>query len=89
MSKQTECKHERFRCEASIARMSSVEGGPITGFGADVRVTCSDCDLPFRWMGLPAGMSFVRPMVSVDGLELRAPLEPAYVMGMPVKAGTA
>ena len=71
------CQHEKFRCNANIGRLSKEEGGPITGYTADITVTCAQCDKPFRFVGLPAGSHPSEPRVSVDGIELRAPLEPA------------
>jgi hypothetical protein len=48
---------------------------------ADVTVSCAPpphgCGEPFRFTGLPAGMSFSHPMVSPNETELRAPIRPA------------
>lgn|GEM_PF-2088059 len=72
-----DCAHLRFECRADIGRLSDEDGGPITGYTANIQVKCADCGLAFRFIGLPAGNHFCEPRVSVDGLELRAPLEPA------------
>lgn len=71
------CTHEHFEAVVAVNRLSSVEGGPIDAYSADIRVRCGDCEEPFRWIGVPAGLSPARPMVSVDETELRAPLRPA------------
>lgn len=71
------CLHEHFAVNARIGRLSQVEGGPINGYVADVQVKCAQCGLPFRFIGLAAGNHFAEPRVSLDGLELRAPIEPA------------
>lgn len=71
------CPHENFGAVVEVNRLCSVEGGPIDAYSADIRVRCADCDEPFRWIGVPAGLSPARPMVSVDETELRAPLRPA------------
>lgn len=71
------CAHESFHCQANVTRLSSVEDGPITGYTVGIEITCTECGIPFRFIGLPAGNSFQQPMVSIDGTELRAPLEPA------------
>ena len=73
----TACEHMNFKCNASIGRLTKTEGGPVTGYCADIRVTCADCGLPFRFIGLAAGNHFAEPRVSIDGTELRAPIEPA------------
>jgi hypothetical protein len=74
---QSTCKHENFQCEARIGRLSHEEGGPITGYTAEIRVKCTECGLPFRFIGLAAGSHYASPTVSIDGEELHAPIEPA------------
>tara|TARA_R110002074_G_scaffold280676_1_gene452046 strand:- start:689 stop:967 length:279 start_codon:yes stop_codon:yes gene_type:complete len=71
------CPHLNFICHADILRLSHDEGGPITGYKANIQIKCHDCGLPFRFIGLAAGAHFAEPRVSIDGLELHAPLEPA------------
>jgi hypothetical protein len=71
------CEHMSFEADVRVGRLSEIEGGPITGYQANVRVHCTECGLKFRFVGLPAGSHFAEPRVSVDGLELRAPIEPA------------
>ena len=73
----TDCKHEAFSCYTSVGRLSKEDGGPITGYTADIKILCAECNLPFRFIGLPAGNHFSEPRVSIDGQELRAPIEPA------------
>lgn len=69
------CKHEQFGCECKIQRMED-RAGSVGEFILEVTAKCVQCDEPFRMLGLPAGLSFTRPMVSIDGLELRIPIEP-------------
>lgn len=77
MSAPDACPHEEFQALVEVARLTKVEGGPVTGFSADVRVFCADCSEPFVWVGVPFGLSPRAPAVSLDGRELRAPLRPA------------
>jgi hypothetical protein len=66
-----DCPHESFQARVNVNRFED------TGrFMAEITVNCTICGEPFRFLGVPAGMSFERPMVSIDGLELRAPIEP-------------
>lgn len=65
------CAHEDFRAEVDVHRMEDTGA-----FMADVRIRCAQCDLPFRFVGLRAGVDFERPMVSIDETELHAPIEP-------------
>lgn len=60
-----------------VNRLTTTEGGPVTGYRADIRVQCAHCGEPFRWMGVPAGLLSGRPSCSVDESELRAPIRPA------------
>ncbi|MGH9095585.1 MAG: hypothetical protein ACRDXE_10530 [Acidimicrobiales bacterium] len=90
------CPHENFQALVEVARITKEEGGPVTGYNAEIRVHCADCDEPFRWIGVQAGMKADRPMCSVDERELRAPIRPAsadpdFGLGIPgfaVRLGT-
>lgn len=86
------CAHEQFMTKARIGRLSDVEGGPITGYTAEIHIECSECGLQFRFIGKKFGSSPFEPMLSADGLELRAPIEPAHtteICGQPLVAGRA
>lgn len=71
------CEHFNFESHARIGRLTDDEGGPVTGYSADIRIKCSDCGHPFTWVGVPFGYSPAQPMVSVDGQQLRAPITPS------------
>ena len=71
------CEHMNFKASVNVGRLSHDDGGPVTGYTADVRVNCAKCGMAFRFIGLPAGNHFAEPRVSMDGTELRAPIEPA------------
>jgi hypothetical protein len=68
------CTHPDFEAHISVNRFE--DSGR---FNVEVRVLCRACREPFRFLGLDAGLSWEQPRVSVDGLELRAPLEPQGV----------
>lgn len=70
------CEHENFVCHADIARLSQVEGGPITHYCVDVTIKCTECGERFEFVGVPMGLSFYHPTVNLDRTELRAPLMP-------------
>lgn len=70
------CDHETFESAVEVTRLTAVEGGPVTGFSAAVRVRCTGCGEPFMWVGVPVGASPRQPMSSRDGREMRAPLRP-------------
>lgn len=73
------CPHLKFEASVAVNRIGEAEtaDGLPRAYVADITVRCADCDEPFRWVGVPAGLSFAHPMVSVDEAELRAPLRPA------------
>jgi hypothetical protein len=66
-----DCVHDNFHADVRVARIEDVGK-----FVAEIRVTCVTCGEPFRFVGVPAGLSYAQPMVSIDGLELNAPIEP-------------
>jgi hypothetical protein len=74
------CRHENFAADVAVNRIGEDDPGNTTGlpnhYSADIRVRCADCGEPFRWIGVPAGLSPAEPRSSADETELRAPLCP-------------
>lgn len=83
------CPHENFGVSVEVHRIVQSDDDPtVVAYGAEIRVRCDDCQEPFRWTGLQAGLRRDRPTVSPDETELRAPLRPAsadpdFGMGLP------
>lgn len=73
---QMACEHPEFAASVAVSRLIDVEGGPVTGYSADVCVKCAQCGLVFSFVGVPRGFARSHPTVSVDATELRAPLVP-------------
>lgn len=72
------CEHLEFEACVDVNRLSREEGGPITGYNAEIQIRCRECKTPFSFKGVPAGSSYSHPTVSaVYGEELRTPIEPA------------
>lgn len=69
--KQSACKHEKFCSSVTVNRLED-----IGRFSADVRITCDDCGIPFRFIGLPAGFDLNSAAVSVDATEVRLAIAP-------------
>ncbi len=67
----SECEHKEFEARVEVNRLEDVKQ-----FAADVHIQCRDCGMPFRFLGLPAGLRPERPAVSVDGTEARLPIAP-------------
>ncbi len=70
------CGHETFESAVKVNRLTNAEGGPVTGFAADVSIRCSQCGQDFFFVGLPMGCTPDHPTVSADGKELRVPISP-------------
>jgi hypothetical protein len=71
------CQHEDFQAHVNVGRITDA-GQPLR-FVADVTISCVQCREPFRFLGVESGMHFEKPTVSIDGLELHAPIEPELV----------
>lgn len=70
------CKHENFRADVKVGRLSEVDDGPVTHYTAEVVIKCADCNTLFEFIGMPAGMSRKVPMTNVDFTEARLPIRP-------------
>jgi hypothetical protein len=68
------CKHENFKVQAQVNRLTDEEGGEVKKYSVDIEIHCADCFMPFRFIGLPGGVSPSQPTVNFDGTELRAPI---------------
>lgn len=81
-----------FSANVRVGRLTEEDEVTIKGFTADIGIICVDCGLPFRFICSRAGSSPREPCVSADALEMRAPIEPAYVteiLGIPLRSGNA
>lgn len=67
------CAHKQFEARVNVVRLSDAGRGRFT---TEINIRCAACKEPFRWLGAKPGLSPYKPMVSIDGLELRAPIEP-------------
>ena len=72
------CQHKRFECRCSVTRLTDEENSEkVSGYSADIKISCVDCGIPFEFIGVPGGYSPVQPMVNFDCTELRAPIKPS------------
>lgn len=60
------CPHMNFSANVDVSRLET-----SGRFMADVRIKCTECGEPFRFLGLPAGIDLDGAAVSVDGFEAR------------------
>jgi hypothetical protein len=60
------CKHEQFEAKVKVNRLE--DSGR---FNADITIRCVQCNIPFRFLGLPCGVDLDGAAVSADGTEAR------------------
>lgn len=72
------CPHMDFEVDVEVNRITASDDDPtVIAYRADIKVRCTSCHEPFRWTGVPAGLSPATPTCNVNETELRAPLRPA------------
>lgn len=65
------CEHKDFAATVEVNRLED------TGrFTAEVRIVCTECQVPMRFIGLPYGVDLNGAAVSVDGTEGRFAIAP-------------
>lgn len=67
------CEHFNFHTIVKVIRIVTPDG---MEYSAEVSIKCTDCGVPFKFLGLQVGLSFQKPMVSFGDQELRAPIIP-------------
>lgn len=70
------CAHLDFHATVGVARLEQVPGGPVTGYMAEIRIRCTECDRPFQFLGLEPGLDTQGARVSIDGLEANIAISP-------------
>ncbi len=76
MDNQKNCEHMNFKTTCKVIRLTDVEGGPVTGYTAEIRIFCADCRMPFQFLGTDIGYSDQIPKTNFAGSELRIPIKP-------------
>mgnify|MGYP001006398901 CR=1 FL=1 len=71
-----DCVHMNFAASVGVGRLTQTEGGPVTGYVAEIRVNCADCGKRFQFLGLEPGYDNQGARVSLDGLEANIALAP-------------
>jgi hypothetical protein len=78
------CEHEVFAAEVDVNRLT--DSGR---FQADVRIKCSQCGTPMRFIGLPCGLDLNGAATNPDATEARLAIGPKgqvipFVEGAPM-----
>lgn len=70
------CMHDLFTARVAVVGVAEIDGGPVTGFIAQVQVICATCQVRFRFGALAPGFSTVKPTTNIDGSEVYLPMAP-------------
>lgn len=82
------CEHKGFHANVDVSRLMKAEGDQtVIAYLAEVRIRCTECNLPFEFIGVDAGLLPSKPMASVDAQELRAPIRPKGCRILPAIPG--
>lgn len=73
------CLHSEFYANANVIRLTDHPENPADRFALDLRVHCTECGTPFRFIGLPGGSNFEGATVSADGYEARLSIRPGAI----------
>jgi hypothetical protein len=71
------CEHANFQAHVKVNRIQDGELGPVVAHEADIKIQCADCKEFFEFIGVPAGLSPIQPMASIDFTEIRCPIIPS------------
>lgn len=65
------CEHKNIQAYVDVNRIEDKKA-----FIAAVKIECTDCNMPFEFIGVEAGMMFDKPMCNVTAQTLLAPIKP-------------
>ena len=74
------CPHEKFVCSVTVNNIDD-----IGRFLADVKIRCDQCGVPFRFIGLPAGVDLNGAATSIDATEACLAIAPKSEVIPPVE----
>lgn len=83
--RSVKCEHKDFVAQVDVQRI--IDQGSIV-FNAEIKVRCSQCGEPFRFLGVGPGWSANGPKVNGDATELRAAIEAQSGSTSPVEDTT-
>lgn len=69
------CEHMDFSAKVAVNRLTD-QAGKVNGYMAEIRISCSQCDRQFQFLGLEPGIDTGGARVSIDGLEANIALCP-------------
>ena len=72
------CPHTAFTSLSTVNRITSENSNLVKKFMVDLKISCFDCGVQFKFIGVSLGFNYHSPTISFDGTELRTPIEPIY-----------
>ena len=69
--REIQCQHRNFEAAVNVDRIEH-----IGQFVVEIEVWCKDCETPFTFEGLPVGLDYTQPTVSLNLTEARLPMVP-------------
>ena len=79
MKKSAMCGHQNFSVKAQVNRLTDTKQ-----FMAEFTVRCADCDKPFQFLGLPAGVNLQGAATDPEALEARLAICPKGQLPSPL-----
>ena len=77
-----DCQHVNFKAEVKVGRITNGEIGLVTNYVAELDVKCDACGVPFHFVGVDAGFSFLKSTCDFLGTTLHAPISPGESLPM-------
>ena len=77
---QQDCSHMNFSAVVKVARVTDGDVGPVTNYIAEVGVKCSECGVPFHFVGVDGGFGYLKPTRDFLGTTLHAPIAPGEAL---------
>ena len=75
---QTTCGHTSFHATVNVNRLKPEDKSDVDHYMAEVTIHCTQCGVPFEFVGLPAGVIMDGAAVSADRAQLRAAIVPRF-----------
>jgi hypothetical protein len=71
---QQDCLHANFSADVKVARITDGDSGSVTNYVTELSVKCSECGMPFHFVGVDAGFGYLKPTCDFLGTTLYAPI---------------
>lgn len=73
---QRDCQHMDFSTNVAVARTIDGDTELPKNYMVHLNVKCSECGVPFHFVGVDAGLGFIKPTRDFLGTMMHAPIAP-------------